>query len=108
MSRVFTPATLAQRWECSDKHVRNLIMAGELPAFRVGGKLLRIKGADVEDYECRNGVSLDSTEISASPGTIPASRPEGDVIDFTPPTQKKQPRAPRLDTQLSRARLARR
>ncbi len=52
--RVYTPRTLAQRWLCSDQHVRNLIARGELKAFRTRGKLLRIGGEEVEDYERRN------------------------------------------------------
>lgn len=49
--KVFTPKTLAERWECSDKHVRNLIRSGQLPAFRLGEKLVRILKADVEQFE---------------------------------------------------------
>jgi excisionase family DNA binding protein len=49
--RVFTPRTLAEHWECSDKHVRNLISSGQLPAFRLGEKLVRILRADVEQFE---------------------------------------------------------
>lgn len=56
---VFTPATLAKRWDCSEQHVRNLINRGELPSFRLGGKLLRIRGEDVEAFECQNGASQD-------------------------------------------------
>jgi excisionase family DNA binding protein len=53
--RVYTPATLAERWHCSGRHIRNLINRGELKAFRLGGKLLRISAEEVEDYERRNG-----------------------------------------------------
>ena len=28
-----TPKQLAERWECSERHVRNLINRGELPIF---------------------------------------------------------------------------
>ncbi|WP_336067101.1 helix-turn-helix domain-containing protein [Nitratireductor rhodophyticola] len=48
---VFTPRTLAERWECSERHVRKLIDKGDLPAFRLGGKLLRIRREIVESYE---------------------------------------------------------
>lgn len=48
---VFTPRTLAERWECSERHVRKLIDKGDLPAFRLGGKLLRIRRETVESYE---------------------------------------------------------
>ncbi|TRD03833.1 helix-turn-helix domain-containing protein [Mesorhizobium sp. WSM4303] len=92
---VFTPAMLAQRWECSEGHVRNMIAAGTLPAFRLGGKLLRIRASDVEDYECRSGGSQGSTENTASPGTRETS---ADVIDLGQMTRRKRPAAPRLDT----------
>ena len=49
--KVYTPATLARRWQCSERHVRNLIRDGKLAAFRVGGKLLRISAAVVEEFE---------------------------------------------------------
>lgn len=48
---VYTPETLARRWRCSANHVRNMIKRGDLPAFRSGGKLLRIRTADVISHE---------------------------------------------------------
>lgn len=48
--RPFTPATLAKRWACSERHVRNLIARGQLPCFRIG-TLLRIRAEDVEAFE---------------------------------------------------------
>jgi excisionase family DNA binding protein len=59
---------LAERWKCSERHVRNLIARGELPSFKVGAKLLRISLQQVEAYECRNTASDGSTDASASPG----------------------------------------
>jgi len=50
----YSPRTLAKRWLCSERHVRNLIKR-DLPRFRFG-KLLRIKPSDVDDYERRNAV----------------------------------------------------
>jgi len=41
---VYTPAMLADQWQCSERHVRNLVNRGELRAFRLGGKLVRIAG----------------------------------------------------------------
>jgi excisionase family DNA binding protein len=52
--RVYTPALLAERWQCSKRHIRNLIARGELEAFRIGEKLLRIRVEAVEEYERRN------------------------------------------------------
>ncbi|RWI13538.1 helix-turn-helix domain-containing protein [Mesorhizobium sp.] len=51
----YSPRTLATRWLCSERHVRNLIKRGDLPHFRFG-KLLRIKPSDVDDFERRNVV----------------------------------------------------
>ena len=39
---VYTPAALAREWSCSERHIRNLVAAGQLRGFRLGGKLLRI------------------------------------------------------------------
>ncbi|WP_395451145.1 helix-turn-helix domain-containing protein [Aminobacter sp. UC22_36] len=58
---VYSPRTLAINWGCSERHVRNLINAGQLRAFRVG-KLLRIDPKAVEDYQCQNTVSEDCAE----------------------------------------------
>lgn len=52
---VFTPETLARRWICSARHVRNLINEGQLKSFRLGGKLLRIHARDVEEFETCSG-----------------------------------------------------
>ena len=53
---VYTPRTLAKEWGCSERHVRNLIQQGELPAFRAGHRLLRITKEAVEEYQNRSVV----------------------------------------------------
>lgn len=53
LSTLYTPDTLAERWGCSGKHVRNLILAGELRAFQVGPRLLRITAEAVAEFEAR-------------------------------------------------------
>ncbi|RWN33451.1 helix-turn-helix domain-containing protein [Mesorhizobium sp.] len=78
MPNVYSPRTLANSWGCSERHIRNLINAGQLRAFRVG-KLLRIEPKAVEDYQCRNTVSDDLGENSAPstmtpPATVTAIR----------------------------------
>ncbi|MHB2265625.1 helix-turn-helix domain-containing protein [Aliihoeflea sp. PC F10.4] len=51
--RAYSPRTLAERWRCSDGHVRNMIDRGELTSFHLG-KLLRISTEEVERYEANN------------------------------------------------------
>jgi excisionase family DNA binding protein len=55
-SRPFTLKTFAQRWRCSERHVRNMIAEGQLPAHKLGGKLLRIMLDDIESFEESGGV----------------------------------------------------
>jgi len=38
----FSVETLAARWGISGKSIRHMIQRGEISAFRLGGKLLRI------------------------------------------------------------------
>jgi excisionase family DNA binding protein len=66
---IFTPESLAERWQCSARHIRTMATQGELPSFRLGGKLLRFRSEDVEAFECQSGGLPDETESSASPGT---------------------------------------
>jgi excisionase family DNA binding protein len=54
---------------CSERHIRNLVAAGQLRAFRLGGKLLRIPSDAVEEFiACQNTASDGSTDGSASLG----------------------------------------
>lgn len=102
MTRALTPAQVAEMWQCSESHIRKMIARGELPAFRLAGKLLRIRLDDVEAFECQNGGSPDSEANTASPGmTMPAS---ADVIALEQQIRKRRVAAPRLDTRNSRAR----
>lgn len=97
---VFTPASLADWWGCSERQVRKMIDAGDLPAFRLGGKLLRIRPEDVEAFECQNqsGASPSLTENAASHGMTRQFRQDADVIALERPTGKRLPASPRLDT----------
>ena len=60
---IYTPETLADRWQCSPSQIRKMIGRGQLPAFRLGGRLLRIRARDVEEFEQCSGDS-DDTEAS--------------------------------------------
>lgn len=94
-ANVYSPATLAKRWECSERTIRNMISDGELPYFRVRGKLFRIRAVDVEEYECRTGESQNSAANTASPSMMEAG---GDVIALEHAIQRRRPARPRLDS----------
>jgi excisionase family DNA binding protein len=67
VSTVFSVSTLAQHWDCGTDTIYSLIKSGDLPAFKLGGKLLRIRADDVERYECRTiTASNDSADNSPS------------------------------------------
>ena len=66
---VYTPAALAREWACSERHIRNLVATGQLRAFRLGGKLLRIPSDAAEEFmQCQTTASDGSMDASASPG----------------------------------------
>jgi excisionase family DNA binding protein len=70
MSReVLTPEDVADRWGCSASHVRNLINRGDLPHFRLGGKLLRVPLRLLEEWECQSSGCNGSKEGGQSPNT---------------------------------------
>ena len=54
--RIYTPDTLAERWNCSASLIRRLIQRGELAGLKYGGKLIRITAATVVAYEEANAV----------------------------------------------------
>jgi hypothetical protein len=62
---VLRPIDVAERWQCSEAHVRNLYRRCQLTGFKAGGKLLRFRLSDVEAYEC------------ASSNIAPPIRPSG-------------------------------
>lgn len=86
---VFTPETLAEHWQCSARHIRNLVKEGRLTAFRLGGTLLRIKREAVEEFEASN------IETPQGPGS------QADSTQGSPPSDTQL----RSDL-LTRARLA--
>lgn len=72
-----TPAALAKRWLCSERHVRNMINSGELQCFRLGGKLIRILPEDIAAKEATGSVPIDEP-IDAQPpsaATPPRKKP---------------------------------
>jgi len=86
--RPLTPEQAAELWGCSPNHVRNLIHRGELRAFRLGKRLIRIPADAIGEYErCQMNTGSDaSKEDSSSPGGRMES---GDVIVLTHSREKK-------------------
>lgn len=103
---VFTPKSLAERWECSAGTVYSMIERGELLAFKVGDKLLRIRGDVVEAFECQGGDLQDAQASSASHGTTTPGF--GAATNSEPTTIKKRPASPLLSTRERRDLLDRR
>jgi excisionase family DNA binding protein len=98
MSRIYTPAMLAREWECSERHIRNLIAANELRAFRLGGKLLRIPADAVEDFKCRNTASSGSG--AGSPSSIETPEDNATVTRLEPIARLKLAAARRPSTHI--------
>src|SRR5215831_5240929 len=76
----YTVRSLAERWQCSESHVYNLINRGELAAKRLG-KLIRIPAAAVARFE-----EIDSWPDCANSDGRPLSTSSGmkggPVVDF--------------------------
>lgn len=66
IARVFTPEQVAQMWGCSDNHVRNLIKRGELKAFRLGNKLIRIPADALAEYQTCQITASDASKSDTS------------------------------------------
>ncbi len=83
-SVAMTPRMVAERWECSEAHVRHLLERGLLSYFKLGGKLIRILREDVAEFERRGGTEQET---------------EAEQVSEPPPeaTKTKRPRAARLD-----------
>lgn len=69
MGAVYSVATLAEHWGCGADTIYSLIRGGELRAFKVGGKLLRIRADEVERFECQNTACNDTEKPLPSSGT---------------------------------------
>lgn len=86
-ARVFSPATLAKRWHCSDHHIRNMVAAGRLAGFNLGGKLLRISREEVERVENSASnvleASIDAELIEPPPNAQPQKKERAKRLDNT-------------------------
>lgn len=95
LPNVFTPATLAERWKCSQRHIRRLVSTRQISFFQVGN-LIRIKPADVLEYEHQ----IDwSPKKHTGPGPV-----QSDAAADEHTARKRRKPAPRLDTPEMRAR----
>lgn len=89
---VFSVASLAEYWGCGTDTVYSLIKSGDLPAFKLGGRLLRIRADEVERFECRTiTASNDTGASSPSSGTR-----TDDATDIRLERLIERPRKPRL------------
>ncbi len=70
---VFNVTGLADRWGCGTDTIYSLIHSGNLVAFKLGGKLLRIRAEEVERYECQNIASNDTEASLRSSGSKTAN-----------------------------------
>lgn len=68
MGSVFSVSSLAEHWGCGTDTVYSLIKSGDLPAFKLGGRLLRVRSEEVEKFECQNIASNDTEKSSLSSG----------------------------------------
>lgn len=64
--RAYSVKRLSQLWDCSPKHIYNLIDEGKLRAFSIGRRGLRVSVDEVERWERENGLSRTETAITSS------------------------------------------
>jgi excisionase family DNA binding protein len=76
----FSPKLLAKRWGCSPQFVHKLIRKGELKAFKLGEKLLRIPMEEVRRWESQPAVT--SSESLADGWSSPPGGKARDDIAF--------------------------
>jgi len=73
---VYTPEQVATILQCSPAHVRAMCNAGDLPFFRLGGKLIRIRAADLEALTCPSNTS---SNACAEDGASLSTKTEGEL-----------------------------
>jgi excisionase family DNA binding protein len=83
----YTVRSLAERWACSEQHVRNLVARGELHCFRLGGKLLRIAGEEVARWENSGLAATVASSASSSAKTDTAAAIRSARLIEASPTQ---------------------
>jgi excisionase family DNA binding protein len=83
LAPIYTPETLAERWGCSAKHVRTLILSGELRAFQIGPRLLRVTANALEEFEA--GPMLPKPERAPNLATTKKLRTEMRLLRLRAP-----------------------
>lgn len=68
--RPYSPAGLAERWQCSAQLVRNMLERGDLKGFR-HGKMWRIPAAEVARFEGEPAAPPGSPAKNSEPKLIP-------------------------------------
>ncbi len=62
--RPYSPKRLAERWDCSDQHIRDLCRGGQLGFFRIGN-MIRIPDKEVNRFEqcgSSNNIEISGTQ----------------------------------------------
>jgi excisionase family DNA binding protein len=71
--RPYTPESLGERWEISERQVRRMLASGHIKGFKLG-KLWRISAQEVTSVEARQCLTSSSERIednsSPSGGTL--------------------------------------
>lgn len=63
----YSVSSLAERWDCTPDVIYRLVRTGQLQAFRLGGKLLRVRVQEVERFESQTTASSPIEDASLSP-----------------------------------------
>jgi excisionase family DNA binding protein len=99
--RPYSPKSLAERWGCSAKHIRDLCDDRALPFFRCG-RLIRIRSDAVDAFE--RGTACESGKGQTAGGTALTKEASGTASEQRamtkpyglPPTRESGPRVIRL------------
>lgn len=58
--KALRPCDVAERWQCSEQHIRSLYHTGKLRGFKIGGRLLRFSVDAVIEFEGQPAKANDS------------------------------------------------
>ena len=86
MPNVFTTRTLADRWDCSPQHIRDMIKSGDLDAFPLGPKAWRIPieaVAKVEAQRCPRKTTNHTGSDDSKTGSFSSTTTKPESADDT-------------------------